>query len=930
MFRNISFGAAAVLAVGALAIGCSEDGDTIAGGNPFLTDLFPGSQIFENNVGDDGKAFTNQGQNADNGNAEIFWNVSDGTAIALYQLTSTNGNVLFYASWFNGTSFSTPVQIFGADGGAFEDPQQAVQGFKAMWINTAGSTVPEAAARNGDAVILFTRRDLGPNPTNGSTSQEDANLRLWMTYFDRSAQALPAANGVVGGFTVAAITVDDDNIITSAGTDPDVDTFGFVSDSLRASHEFTNGTDQVDSGEPTSFASIVYRKDTSTGSFHTGSRYIARSIVGDAVDNTLSTLLDAEEILATGVGTFATGDSVGNVNTGSDLFTVHNDLMFWQANIAVVDSTTTTVDTRVTATRMDADGVVEQINLGPAPLANQESDFVFQPRAAHVYGGDHNLASTDVIFQASGFRTDAFPATGDTASDRDLYVSRMDNEDALAQEFVQIDNFADTIVSGGAVIQVSGRDITNVDTRINRTGQYITILFQQADTDNDTTSDGATGVFNNQQLYVTVVQTRRTNIDPVTGVTPARDLDASVFNNGSGAIFQPQRVPADTAGLSTTTGEPDVSDGRFQIELAGGQAHSQADGVSPLLGCVIQSDSNQMNFTYRQGVDVTTGADEQNLLVNGIQVALGATDADAPDFDLVDANQVVVTRRDFGYGKSLREFSMDAGDVTRDNLGVPSGDSGRPLVFFKVNQNNPADDSVTGAFTETRAFVWDDGQVELLSTDDAREFGQVTGSMWAVTVPKNSDITGSPHHAGSTIHVFMVEIVQNDDDVLRLMTRSYAKGSINDADTANDALENRFTPNLVGGTLGDDPVQIDQVTDGPLLSVTQLASSRDEIVVLTDGSTVGVYFDEDEHLYFTDTATDALGWDSLNGLPSPQLVDNDSTTGIRVSDWDIRARPTCDQLPKSIAIFLRDDASQGANFPFNNGQVIRAYVRIHN
>lgn len=924
MFRNIGFGAAAVLAVGALAIGCSEDGDTIVGGNALLTDLFPGNQIFENNVADDGKAFTNQGQDANNGNAEIFWNVSDGTAIALYQLQSTNGNILFYAVYFNGNSFSTPVQIYGADGGAFENPQAAVQGFKAMWLNTAGSTIQEAAARNGDAVILFTRQDLAPQNVVGSTTQEDANLRLWMTYFDRSAEALPAANGVIGGFTVAAITVDDDNQFTTGALDPSVGTFGFVSDSLHCSHEFTAFTDQVDSGDTTTFASIVYRKDGGT-STAIGARYKTKSIVGDNPDNDLADLLDIEETLTPAVGSFATGDSVGDVNTNADYFTVHNDLAFWQSNIAVVSSTTT--ESSVTVTRFDGDGPLEQINLGPAPLANQENDVVFVPEANHVYGGDHSLASTDVIFQATGFRTDQNPNTGDTASDLDLYVQRIDNEDTLAVEFVQVDNFSDTIVvGGGAVVQVSGRDITNVDTRINRTGEYIAVLFNQANTDADTDSTPAP-IFNNQQLYVTVIQTRRTNIDPVTGVTVARDLDVSVFDltAGTTTIFEPRRAPAAVAsGLASGTGnEPAVSNGEFQQELAGGQATSQSDEVSCELGCVIQSNSNRMNFLYTQVVDILgsgTNLDEERLLVNGLEVDLGDTEVDAPTFALENSSEIVVAQRDMDYGASFQAFAMDAGDVTRDNLGAPSGDSGRPLVFFRLNENNPTDQSVSGAFTETRAFVWD-GSSELLSTDDSRDFGQVDDLLGGITVAKNDNVTGSPHHAGTTLHVYMVENVQNGNGQ-RLVTRSYNKGAINDSDTANDTLENRFTPNLVGGTLEGDPVQIDQVTDGPLLAVTG------DVAVMTDGSTVGVYFDEDQHLYYTDTATDALGYDSVNGLPQPQLIDNDSLTGIRVLDWDVRGRPKCDQLPKSIAIFLRDDPSQ---FGFGgNGQVTRAYVRIHN
>lgn len=924
MFRNIGFGAAAVLAAGALAIGCSDDGDTIVGGGTLTTDNYPGSQVQESNVADDGRAFTNQGQNAQ-GAAEIYWNVSNGTAIALYVLETATfpQDQLLYAAYWNGNSWATPVQIRGADGGAFEDPQQAVQGFKALWINTAGSTIPEAAARNGDAIILFTRADMDPNVPVGSTTQEDSNIRLWMSYFDVSAAALPASGDVVRGFNTAAITVDEDNTFTGVGSfDPGVSTFGFVSNSLDCAHEFTAETDMVDSGQPTDFVSIVYRKDTGTTT-PVGSRYRSKSIVGDAVDNTLANLLDVEEVLTPGVGTLATGDSVGDVNTNNDFFTVYDAHMFWQSTIAVVSSTVGS-EFSTTVTRFNEDGVESQINLGPAPIANQAPDIVFVPRAAHVYGGDHGLASTDVIFRATGFITDQNPSTGDTADDVDLYVARIDNEDTLARELVQVDNFSDTIDNDGTGVQFVGRSITNVDTRINRTGQFITVLFNQANTDASTDATPA-AIHDNTQLYVTVIQTRRTNVDPLTGVTPARDLDVSVFDltPGTATIFEPRRAPAALAtGLASANGdEPDVSEGSFQQELAGGQATSQADDVSCDLGCVIQSNSNRVNFLYTQMVDIGTSGtnlDEDRLLVSGIEVDLGDTDVDAPTFELVNTSEVVVASRDIDYGADFSAFAMDAGDVTRDNLGVPSGDSGRPLVFYVLNQNNPTDNTVSGAFTETRAFVWD-GASELLSTDDAREFGQVDDLLGAITVAKNEDITGSPHHSGSTIHVYMIERVDNGTgNRRRLVTRSYNKGAINDSDTANDTLENRFTPNLVGGTAAGDPVQIDQLTDGPL-------DVLGDVQVLSDGTTVGVYFDEDLHIYYTDTASDALGYDSLNGVPEPQLVDNDSDAGNAVLEWDIRARPVCDQLPKSMVIFVRDDDNTNGNF-----NVTRAYVRVHN
>lgn len=904
MFRNIGFGAAAVLAVGALAIGCSDDGDTIIGGGTLTTDNFPGSQIQDSNVGDDGRAFTNQGQSQNNDDFEIFWNVTDGNAIAMFQLESTasaSSDVnLLYVARFDSNRWSPPVQIRGRDLTAtpnvFEDPHFEANGYKVLWINTAGDPTPEVAARTGDAILIFTRRDLGP--AAAVTTSEDQNTRLWMTYFDRSAADAPAAGGWVRGFQTNAITVDDEVIFTGSGNDPSVDTFGFVSDSHEGTHGYGDGIDEVRSGQPTTFVSLVYRKqDTTTN----GQRFLTKNILGDAVDNTLENLLGSEDELVAGIG-LVTSESAG------DEFFTHNELMLWNAT---KDSGFDN-DQILTATTFDSDGQVDSALVGNTiNTINDQQDSV---EVEGFYGPDQGLAAWYIIYTETGFRTDNGPSTGDRDPDADLFVAQINADEALSVQSEAIENFVDTIQVTSLPTQGgSNTGVDNVESRLNRSAEFITILFNEVNTNTDFDSNGDT-VNTNQLLYVAAVQTRRAS---TFGDTDVRDLADSVAG--------PTLVPATAAtGVNSGTGlAGDVTEFEFQQDLADSEGLPQ---------CSFQSNAYRVNFIYTQIPDAFTVAasDLENLLVNGIEFTPGVLVDDSPDFDLVDSAQEIVDTRDTGYGDEFEAVAVDAGDQTRDaTTGAPALESGRVLVFYVLNGNNPTSDPSepnTSAFGEPRLFVYDQGVTALVSTDGPREFDLADDGLISVeTVPVNEDFVNTPHHAGTTLHVFWTEIV-NDGPAQRIMTRSYDKGALNDGATTNDALETRFTPNLTGVATGADPVQIDLITDGPIGDLAFQGFS-DFIETAVDGTTVGIYFAEDEHLYYSDTAGDATGWDTEAGLPSPQLIDNDSPTGTRVVGWFLATPPECNDLRKSMVIFSRDDQSQ---FNSTSTTAIRVYVRVHN
>lgn len=932
MFRRIGFGAAAVLTAGVLAIGCSDDsgGDTIIGGSSFATDAFPGSTIAASNVADDGKAFTNQGQNVSQ-KFQIYHNTNNNTAIAVYETQASVGSgFLLYAAYYNGTAWAAPVQIRGrhltATPQVFADETQPVGGFKVLWLNTAGNSVAEVAARDGDAIILFTQLDSTRAP--GATS-EDPNVRLWITYFDKSAATAAASGTVVRGFNTEAATVDDDLIITNTGvggvplageSDPPVNSFGFVSDSLECTHEFTNAIDPVDSGNTTTLVNIVYDKQESST---VGNRYHVQPINLDAADNDLDNLLAGEQTVSIATAS-VNGDSV---DSG---FYANDEYMFYQANI----TDNLVVDEPIVVVEFDADGEVDSAELGtPVIASNDTPDSHGDLEAENIYGRDHGLAALYAVFTETGFdQTGLAQATSDRDDDTDVMVAQIDYDDAGASVVVQnvkIDPYADTIdTTAGATNRIgTNTGATLEGTAMNRTGDFIAILMQETSTD---VTDAATVTNFNQLAYIAAVHTRRST---TLGAASPRALANSVTDATAGANIEPHRVQSAVASGTAASGiQNDVTAIDFQDDYAGGQADSQ-DGDCHL-GCVFQSDSTQMNFSFEQTRSTGTPT-LTDLFWNGVEVTVDNVDETvAPTLAFVansGASSTVVATKDAAYPFPFAATLVDAGDTSRDTTGAPTTESGRPLIFFLNDRDNPTNRTATNNVDDIGLFAWEDGDTELVSTDGPREYNQIQfiaippfGFLYeVVTVAVNENITQSPHHSGTRVHVIWAE--QRDSGPgQRIMTRSYEKTQLQDTDTTNDGLDLRFVPDT--GT--DDPIAIDLPTDGDLF-ITQGAVAGGEFASLgRSGSTVGFYFAEDQHIYYTDTSTDATGWDAEGGLPAPQLVDNDDQFGQRVVGWRVYARPECDNLPGGQVVFTRADPSQFGIGAINGA--FRTWVRIHN
>ncbi|MCO5171009.1 MAG: hypothetical protein M9894_32195 [Planctomycetes bacterium] len=923
MFRKIGFGAAAALTVGMLAVGCSDDGDTIIlGGSDLRPGAFPGSQVDQNNLAADGRAFTPRGQEvqtADTGahpngtsrRPEIFWNVTTGEAIMLFvaEVKATGGagvtaERILYASRFNGTSWSAPVQIRGRDGNTNEDPTAQPQGYKVLWLNTTGNTNANAAARNGDAIILFSRGDLGPAGGVGTTD-ETANIRLWWAYFSRSAGPGATTGAVVDGFMTEAKVVDDDNRVTG-GADPNVESFGFASSSHDRSHTYTAGVDAVDSGEVTNEVVVFYAKAQSSGATAVGRRFkfLAFDLNGTSNNppTTGGTVLVAAQIA-----------SLPNTVAVDDGAVVHNNVMFWRT------PTGTENDVVVTATVFSAAGVTATpISVG-STVVGTSTDTTAMPTAANVYGNDHGLTSIYIFTTEEGFHGNG--AVGNRASQRTLIVRKLDidqNTGAIAAdgaEPARIDEFRALVIAAdntGTNAPVEA----NFETRMNRPGTLIFAVYRQNNTSTNTPAN------RNLLAKGVVVQTRR-------------DATARTLANSVSASVNAAALPA-----SAAQAQADVTNVAFQADLATGHAHSQG-GLG--LGCVFQSNPNRVNFTYRQRDDQATAAAAEDLvlMVDGLLATPDTTGSAAPTLAAIagGTSRVIIVRVDQvddagGLGGADHTaaaaitdvIAVDMGDdtstTTVSGTGVTTttfqAQAGRVLVFYVTNANNQDNLDATNAFLERRLFVFEQAAGNTTGTSTAVSSRPAAGntqdhhqvlnnSVDVIQVETNPNVAQDPSHRGTRIHVYWLENASRGANN-RLATRSYEKPQTTQTAPAV-AFADRWTPALTTIT----PVFIDLPSNGAISNDFELARN---------GLTVAVFFRESEHLLYQETSsTAALGnYYTANGLPSPQLIDNESTE--EVIAFLIKSPPRCDNLSRTIVIYVKR-LDPGANDP-------RVLIRVRN
>lgn len=933
---------AAIFAATVILTGCGSSSSSSRGGGtslPGSTAGFPGGTVEANNLADDGKAFSNSAQQVLL-SLRVSWNRSNGQAIGVFgtssYATGQNPLILYYA-WFDGSVWHKPVEIHGQN----EDPDGplGITNLQVLWLNTTGSTDTNTLARNGDAIILFSREDVTPV---GAATDVDGNVRLYGSYFDVSAANSTASGTVVGGFDTLAKVLDHDNVVVSTnlallGEDPDVSAAAFASDSLFGTHALGAGT-VIDSGDPTTFVHILYRKDASSGdptaSQIEGERWWSIPFNLAQVGNALPTATGTSVLpLATGLDAASTTENV------SAAVTVHNGHVFTTVNVVQAGGSN---DTALMAYAFNtaATPTVFEVNSTRGAASNDEASL---PAAANVYGADHGLASTMFFFEETGFHDTGVNGNRHPNRDHMLGELRVAAGASTLSAPIDIDGWQGLIdttnVDADTALIRTGTTTGSVDaggmqTRINRSGTAIVALWLQQNSDvtdlDDSTNTVGTHT-TNRVAFVTAVQTRLDSAD-------ARALTASVAAVGTAqALKLPAHFSTLTSGPVTGANQDPVANLKFQEGLAGGQAASQANATGALnglpcdRGATFQGDHLRVNFIYTQGQDTTaTDADNTVLYVNGVTITLGTAPTVPPTMALTNSTLVAsqVEELDDLYFADLgNAVAVDAGDDS-GNTGA-----GRVLVFFPSNENDPLE-PVAASFDEARLFVREQttggtmGPRTLVSSDPAStylpEAQQLISMQGLMVVPVNANTVTSPNHVGDTIHLYWVEernvLGSGFSSALRLATRSYSQAGI--TATTPVALADRFVPVLPATPGTGSPTFIDNQASGDLLDGNFFSG---ELVGGRNGSVVGVFFDEDAHLWYTETATSATGYPTDLGVVDPALVDNDQSFAYDLATYTVSFPPVANNLARCQAVFQRFDSVN-----VGGPGIARLFVRSHN
>lgn len=837
------FAPAALTGLLAFASGC---GDTITTTALAPSD-FPGTSVDANYLAADGLAFSDSDAWSDTGDVQVFRNVSNGDAILTFLAYNNNGNgaTRLMASYYNGSTFTAPVEILGSG----EDVTSNRGSIRVLFLETSrysgadGGATSRGRARDGDAILVYTSSDVD----DPSSDDRDANTRAYGTYFDRSKAGARDEGGVVNGFQTVSIPLDFDHVVMGGGNDSDVGQVGFVSDSLHGTHQFGGAADSggVSSGDPTSFVQIAVRKSTATGTANVQARWATIPFDLGQVGNALVPQSGATSgQLNPAVGTLEDGDTV------STALVVNDGIALWGANDVDVNGE----DTVLTATVFSAQGSAS-INLGSAPTGDFDSSAL--PSAANVYGPDHGVGGYYVFFTETGF-TDG--NAGSRTTDVDLMLAQIDAA-AGTRSLVEIDAYRGPIDEtdgdndGYELRRDTGASAVLSGTRVHADGGLITALFLQASSDvgdlNDASNTVGAPEVNNIP-FVQVVQTGRAPADLATSVLAAPVRAPALESTGDVSM-----AGADQANVTALD---------FQIGLASGAA--AVNGGMTDVADAWQSNPNRVFFRYTQLNDQEAANEvpsERRLFTTGIEVTEGAGTA-APTASLLrgTVSAALVQYPGTSAGSGLHSgwgLGTDSGAQVVDR-GTAAGDF---LTFFRSNDNNVTDDGANGAFDEARLYVWDGTTTSLVSSDGATDLNQQVGL---------------PHleWTGRRVHVIWQEYAGAATNELALMARSFQA-----SDTQVAAIP----------ALGSAPAQLDLLGSG-VLGNFQVAAS---------GSTVGVFLEENGRVYYNETRSDAAHYRTAGGSPDPTLVDHDSR--VEVESWNLFRDDGSSPLSDSFLIYSK-------------------------
>jgi hypothetical protein len=861
MFRKSSFGIAATLLAGMLAMGCSDDSDSSSSDGVLLfTDNYPGQTTQATSwVADDQRALSHAGQTASN--SEFYAMRGRDVGILTYDVTATNQ---LFASYWNGSTFTPPVEIQGTnDAGGGHGSIQVV------WLNPSAT---DAVFRDGDAIIMFSKTELDNVTT--TTVTENSN-RLYSSYFDSSAVGTAQSGDIKYGFdTIADYVYATPQVDTNAA--PDVHesvtgVYGFVSDSNYLSH---TGGDAEESGQTTTFVYALWFSEKSDADATQDVRMYSRAFDLNST-NTTNTFSGTETEFA------------GQASTDEDVvatYTAHNGVVFFTA----------ADDGGSGQTLMDyvnfavgATSALASHDEGATVVSNPV--IATLPTPGNVYGPDHGLLNVVSFNLEQGLGTAA--AGGE---DADAWMNVIDPAvTATANVAVEIDAFR------GAPADVNdSAAVTNLRTRIALGGQWIGAVFQQNNVIDSSTP--ATTLLSS--IWATVVQTAITG-----GTARTAALSPSTAT-----------LLTDLVGPTGTAGPTAVTAFEFQQDLATGQDHPACNVQSNHLTMNVLFDQ-----TATSGVGNAAQLQMRVNTITAVLETLATattTPAAVPTQTTTAANtQVDSLSITWNQTNAATNISNDYLWGSRSATAFDDGAGGAAVVYPHQNINPDADVDTTPSaanYESARLYFWRPAATtpQVISsfaptnTLQGRQIVTATGNFKIAVLQTGitSGVDSSGNDGGTGVLVFFNQRLVSTNGRSALCSVFWDKAAANG--TTVPAVGDQWLP--VRSTTGDNtPFVIDNDLSA---SSALLTDGGDLEAAFREGSnTAALYFTQGENLWWNQFS--GTTWREESGLGDPQIVSHDNETGASAGDLSVFYRGNADCFSNSSALsgWLRQDNQSG-------------------
>ncbi|MCZ6690905.1 MAG: hypothetical protein O7H41_15045 [Planctomycetota bacterium] len=588
---NMRLGTLCMLVISlVLMAGCGDDGDTIIIGSARLAGSFPGNDVADSNLADDGFAFS---QNAENivGGPRVYHSSRSNRAIILF-VTADGALDSLWASYFNGSTVTPPVEIVAISSSGKQgdfNHRPSINKTVVMFYAPSGVAGNTASSRNGDAIILFDRRD---TDDSGPNNEDDSNIRLFSAYFDVSrAGSASDAHGFGShdssgnwrpGMANIVDTDDGDNTTTNDTNNDwadDVRAFGVVSDGLHGQAEFRNGGNNFNATDFSDYFVAVWAQrdevnltatsDTTDTHMYWSRLDMTATPPSWSPAQRINTDVNSQENQG---GSFV--DNQTEVVSGT-FWTYENSVFFY---IEEFDTTSFVVDTVLQYSHYVGDFTSGQFlpNAAEVSPANDVTNFAssFFWEDPIIYGRDHNLSRTVAIFGHN------IVNAGD--SDDDLFITRFDPGATTAGSAFSAQDRSQIDLTG--VSPTFQQDVLEVDTRISRDNDYILIAFLQEDSN----------FWNN--LYVVRYVT-----DKIGGTPPPGSISNSLPTQ-----------PLEASEPSTDWG---VTGFVFQDELGGPTLPPDETSATGVRRTGVQSDNDHMHLVYQEFEDGLASDDRDELFI---------------------------------------------------------------------------------------------------------------------------------------------------------------------------------------------------------------------------------------------------------------------------------------------------------------------------